>query len=52
MPDIAMCKNITCPLKTSCYRYTAKPNSWQSYGNFTYDTKNLTCESYWHNQNI
>ena len=37
MPDIAKCKNETCPIKESCYRYTSKPSFMQSYGNFTYD---------------
>ena len=32
MPDISMCKGKTCPLKESCYRYTATPNEFrQSY---------------------
>lgn len=36
MPDIAMCRNITCPLRESCYRFTAKPKQFrQSYAHFT-----------------
>ncbi len=32
MPDIAMCKNETCPLKNECYRFIAIPDEhWQSY---------------------
>ena len=35
MPDIAKCKNITCPLRESCYRYTCPPSEYmQSYGEF------------------
>lgn len=26
VPDIAMCVGSKCPLKESCYRFTAKPN--------------------------
>lgn len=25
MPDISMCQDAECPMKESCYRYTAKP---------------------------
>lgn len=32
MPDITMCKGNNCPLKETCYRYSAKPNKYlQSY---------------------
>ena len=32
MPDIAMCEGKDCPLKETCYRYTAKPSEYlQSY---------------------
>jgi hypothetical protein len=31
MPDITMCKGKNCPLKESCYRFTAKPDEWQSF---------------------
>lgn len=35
MPDITICKNEKCPLKSKCYRYMARPNSiHQSYGCF------------------
>lgn len=38
MPDITMCLNERCPIKSTCYRYTAHPNEyWQSYSNFEYD---------------
>ena len=47
-----MCKGNNCPIKETCYRYTAKPLlSYQSY--FTeiwYDRQNLTCEYYWYNE--
>lgn len=32
MPDITMCDNTKCPLRNSCYRFTAEPNKYrQSY---------------------
>lgn len=37
MPDIAMCKNETCPMRKNCYRFCAKPGKHQSYGLFTVD---------------
>ena len=35
MPDITMCITKTCPIKESCFRYTAKPNTYQSYSDFS-----------------
>lgn len=31
MPDITMCKGVRCILRFGCYRFTAKPNLYQSY---------------------
>jgi hypothetical protein len=31
MPDFTMCKGEDCPMRESCYRYKAEPNSMQSY---------------------
>jgi hypothetical protein len=32
MPDIAMCWGENCPIKETCYRFTATPSKWmQSY---------------------
>lgn len=46
MPDISMCMNETCPIKKSCYRYTATPSEhWQSYGSFVW--KDGKCDHYW-----
>ncbi len=42
MPDISMCNGYgnTCPLKETCYRYMAIPNSFrQSYASFEYTEK-------------
>lgn len=49
MPDISMCKSKLCPLKDSCYRYTAKPSDWQSYADFAPDDKGK-CDYFWDNE--
>lgn len=51
MPDISMCMNIHCPLKETCYRFTAKPSEYrQAYSDFapkiTKEGK-VECEYYW-----
>ena len=56
--DISMCLNNTCPLKDSCYRFTAKASERQSYSNFQYEiTENeegteklVKCKFYWDNK--
>ena len=48
MPDISMCDNETCPIKETCYRYTATPNEFrQAYGDFQYDKDTKSCDYYW-----
>jgi hypothetical protein len=49
MPDITMCKGNDCPLKESCYRYTATPDDlWQSYFmNPPYDEEKKECDHHW-----
>ncbi len=32
MAGISMCANPRCPLQATCYRATATPGVWQSYG--------------------
>ena len=34
MPDITMCINKSCPLRSKCYRYRAVPSNWQSFANY------------------
>lgn len=34
MPDITMCINDRCPRNKECFRYMAKPSSYQSYARF------------------
>lgn len=51
MPDVTMCEGTGCPLRDSCYRYTATPSDFrQSY--FTekpYDDDSGECDYYWSN---
>jgi hypothetical protein len=46
MVDIAKCANESCKLKDTCWRYTAPPGYWQSYGGFSPD-KDGNCDAYW-----
>jgi len=46
MPDISMCENQTCPLKETCYRFKAIPNTHQSYADFKPDEKGK-CDYYY-----
>ena len=37
MPDISMCADNECPVRTKCYRHQAsgtQPSGWQSYAGF------------------
>jgi len=34
MADITMCLKQDCPIKSSCFRTTARPDRWQSYAIF------------------
>jgi hypothetical protein len=44
--DITMCKGTNCPIKESCYRFTAKPEEYQCW--FTESPiKDGKCEMYW-----
>jgi hypothetical protein len=51
MPDITMCCNCDCPIRSKCYRYLAKPNQdRQSFAFFepTEITDYLTkCDMFW-----
>lgn len=49
MADIAKCIGVSCPLKESCYRYTATPSDyWQSYFmSIPYDNDKESCDNYW-----
>lgn len=46
MADISMCHNGSeCPLRKSCFRFTAKPGEWQAMSDFYKTDKE--CEHYW-----
>lgn len=52
MPDITMCGGTACPLKATCYRYTARPTPGrQSYfanAPVRYrETGDAVCDYYW-----
>jgi hypothetical protein len=48
MPDISMCINEDCPMKLTCYRYTATPTPLrQSYMSFKWD--DTGCDHFWPN---
>lgn len=47
MPDISKCKNESCKLKETCYRYVCNPNDYQSYGVFEIDEETGKCKFYY-----
>ena len=47
MPSFSMCQNFKCKQKYKCLRFTAKPNSYQSYSYFDEDK----CEFFITNKN-
>jgi hypothetical protein len=51
MADITMCANGSCPLRKSCYRFTASINPFrQSYADYQWfknDDELPTCDSFW-----
>ena len=52
MPDISMCRNDGCPLRKSCYRFTAIPSPFrQAYTHFEYKEINnhLMCDGFMSN---
>lgn len=49
MPDITMCSpDKIRKLCEKCYRFTAKPSTWQSYSRFSsdYNQENDTCKHF------
>jgi len=54
MADISKCKNLQCPLKENCYRYTVPANEfWQTYADFQYTKKEdgtVVCDYFWDNE--
>lgn len=48
MADIQMCRDSLCPMKSTCYRYRAKPNDdYQYYFMISPRNDNGTCDAYW-----
>jgi hypothetical protein len=45
MTDITKCDNSACPSCTICWRFMAKPNTYQSYGVFQPDGDK--CSNFW-----
>jgi hypothetical protein len=51
MPDITMCKGDGCPMKETCYCFTANPSEFrQSYFMNAPIKEDNTCEYYWPNE--
>jgi hypothetical protein len=51
MPDISKCSGKDCPLKESCYRFTAVSSDYQSYF-MTPPIKDGKCEHYWEDKTL
>jgi hypothetical protein len=50
MSDIAKCRDIHCPSKLLCHRYTAPAaEKWQSYGQFNREADAYNCDMFIHN---
>jgi hypothetical protein len=50
MPDISKCKGEDCPMKETCYRFTANANEFmQSYFMNAPIKEDDSCEYYWDN---
>ena len=49
MPDISMCTNVHCPSKEYCFRFTAKPSTYQSYANFSCEDDEVNCSYFYPN---
>lgn len=47
MPDITMCPGEDCPLKESCYRYTATPSEFRQSYFVNTPYKDGECDHYW-----
>jgi hypothetical protein len=52
MPDITLCEGHECPLKESCYRFTAiaSPMRQAYFISVPYDKDKNECEYYWHTE--
>jgi hypothetical protein len=50
MADIAMCRDMECPVKFKCYRHTAPWNQFRQSVFAESPRKGDKCESYWDNE--
>jgi len=52
MPDISCCINEECPLRSKCYRATAKWDDYQSVARFQYQEYEgkVMCDWFWDNK--
>ena len=52
MPDVSMCSGENCPLKNSCYRFTAKPSEYRQayFMQVPYNHEEKKCDHYWGNK--
>ena len=48
-PDITMCPGTDCPLKETCYRYTAKPTQFSQSYFVDPPIKDGECDYFWDN---
>ena len=46
--DISMCSGEECPLRETCYRYTAEANDHRQFWFSVAPFKEGTCKYYWH----
>ena len=46
MTDISKCTGTECPIKETCYRYTASASEYQSYIVPPWDKETKTCEMF------
>jgi len=47
-----MCRDLECPMRQRCYRYTATPNiPYQWYNNFNKKEYDIKCDHFIHNEN-
>lgn len=49
MPDISKCRNLNCPSKEQCYRFTSEPNLYQTYSDFKPEEGKDKCDYFWQN---
>jgi hypothetical protein len=52
MSDITKCRDIHCPSKLLCHRFTSQADEkWQSYGEFNREADAYNCDMFIDNEN-